>query len=83
MDGVGGVSHKEHPSREPWACSHSPPWLGGLSVTPGDPRGKGTERSGTGRGAGPAVAMEGGYPGKAPHAPRQSRAAAVSARFLK
>lgn len=35
------------------------------------------------RGGGPAVAVEGGYAGKASRAPRQSRAAAVSACFLK
>lgn len=35
------------------------------------------------RGGGPAVAVEGDYAGKASRAPRQSRAAAVSACFLK
>lgn len=31
VDREGDVFYKEHPFRKPWACSHFPPWLGGLS----------------------------------------------------
>lgn len=81
--GWGVFFNEEHPSRVRWARCHLHTSLAWRTVTPGTlgakpPRGDREERGG-----GPAAAAEGGYAGKASCAPRQSRAAAASARLLK